>query len=406
MLRLFWRARKTKDYARRLRERFAYQSVPNEWQSGLWVHAVSVGEVLAAVPMVKAIQQQYPDLPIVITTMTPTGSARVVANFADSVYHCYVPYDLPTVVARFLTKIKPRALMLLETELWPNILHQCKTKHIPVMLANARMSEKSFNGYSRIKHTTQQMLSAITILAAHAQTDAERFIKLGMAKERVTVTGSIKFELKLPASLLEKAEVLRKVLGEQRPIWVAGSTHEGEDEQVLAAHEIILKTLSNALLIISPRHPERFNNVYQLATKKGFKVARRSTNEQCTEQTLVYLADTMGELLLMYAAIDVAFVGGSLVDHGGHNLLEPASLGIASITGFSNYNFTDISSMLISANATLQVNDSNQLAQVVLQLLQDSNQRFEMGEKGRQVIDQNKGALAAHLKLLEAFDLD
>lgn len=403
--RLFWRSRKAKDYARRWKERFAYQAIPREWQQGLWVHAVSVGEVIAAVPLVKAVQLQYPDLPVIITTMTPTGSARVKANFADSVYHCYVPYDLPTVVSRFLRKAKPRALMLLETELWPNILHQCKKQHIPVVLANARLSEKSFNGYAKFAKVTAQMLSAITILAAHAKADAERFIKLGIPAARVTVTGSIKFELKVSASILEKAEVLRNMLGTDRPIWIGASTHEGEDEQILAAHQQILKTLPNALLIISPRHPERFADVYQLALKCGFNTIRRSSNEICTPDTQVFICDTMGELLLFYAAIDVAFVGGSLVDNGGHNLLEPASLGIASITGFSNFNFTDISNMMLNAKATLKINNSEELAKTVEDLLQNSNERFEMGERGRRVIDENKGALAAHLVLLEDLEL-
>lgn len=404
--RLLWRSRKAKDYGRRWRERFAYQDIPAEWLHGLWVHAVSVGEVLAAVPLVKAIHQHYPDLPVIITTMTPTGSARVKANFAESVYHCYVPYDLPTVVARFLRKAKPRALMLLETELWPNILYQCKKKHIPVMLANARLSEKSYQGYARFANVTQQMLSAITILAAHAKADAERFIKLGIPADRVTVTGSIKFEIKIPASILEQAEVLRQMLGEHRPIWVGASTHEGEDEQLLVAHKEILKQQPNALLVISPRHPERFDAVYQLAVKEGFATVRRSDNTSCDETTQVFVCDSMGELLLFYAAVDVAFVGGSLVDHGGHNLLEPASLAIASITGFSNFNFADISKMMIDANATLQINNSAELATAVLKLIEDSNERFEMGERGRQVIDANRGALAAHLTLLEDLNLD
>ena len=403
--RLLWRARKAKDYGRRWQERFAYQTIPSEWQDGLWVHAVSVGEVLAAVPLVKAIHQHYPELPVTITTMTPTGSARVKANFAESVYHCYVPYDLPTVVARFLRKARPRALMLLETELWPNILHQCNNKHIPVILANARLSERSYQGYAKFANVSRHMLSAITILAAHAKADADRFIKLGIPADRVTVTGSIKFELRVPASILEKAEVLRNMLGEDRPIWIGASTHEGEDEQLFAAQKQVLKTIPNALLIISPRHPERFADVYQLAVKSGFKTVRRSSNEPCTADTQVFICDTMGELLLFYAAIDVAFVGGSLVEHGGHNLLEPASLGVASITGFSNYNFTEISNMMFDAKATLKINNSDELANTVIHLFQNSNERFDMGERGRRVIDENKGALAAHLVLLDDLPL-
>ena len=406
LFRLWWRARNAKAYAKRWRERFAYIDVPVEWQHGLWVHAVSVGEVLAAVPLVKALQQQYADLPIVITTMTPTGSAQVKANFADNVFHTYVPYDLPIVVKRFLNRVKPRALMILETELWPNILLQCKQQHIPVMLANARLSQKSFNGYAKIPKLTREMLAAITILAAHAPADAERFIKLGIAAEKVTVTGSIKFEINVPASILEQAQVLRNAFGQNRSIWVAASTHHGEDEQILAAHQKVLQVLPNALLILVPRHPERFNNVYQLTLKQGFTTVQRSTGEVCLPETQVFLGDTMGELMLFFAASDLAFVGGSLVNTGGHNLLEPASLGIASITGPSYFNFADVTKMLLDSRAALQVNNSTELAQQVITLLKDSSVRTEMGERGRRAIEQNRGALAAHLALLEKLPLE
>lgn len=401
LLRLWWRARNAKAYTKRWRERFAHINIPLEWQHGLWVHAVSVGEVLAAVPLVKALQQQYADLPIVLTTMTPTGSARVKANFAENVFHTYVPYDLPTVVKRFLRKVKPRALMILETELWPNILYQCKQNHIPVILANARLSQKSFNGYAKFPKLTRNMLAAITILATHAAADAERFIKLGINPEKVTVTGSIKFEISVPASILEQAQVLRNMLGQNRSIWIAASTHQGEDKQVLAAHREVLNILPNTLLILVPRHPERFNNVYQLASKQGFSTIRRSDGEVCLPETQVFLGDTMGELMLFFAASDLAFIGGSLVDIGGHNLLEPASLGIASITGPSYFNFADVTQILLDFQAAIQVDNSDELAQQVITLLNDSSRRAEMGERGRKVIEQNRGALAAHLALLK-----
>ncbi len=406
LLRLWWRARHAKAYAKRWRERFAYIHVPQEWQQGLWVHAVSVGEVLAAVPLVKALQQQYANLPIVLTTMTPTGSARVKANFADNVFHTYVPYDLPHVVKRFLHKVKPRALMILETELWPNILYQCKRQGIPVMLANARLSQQSFKGYAKFPKLTREMLSSITTLAAHATSDGERFIKLGIDAKKVSVTGSIKFEINVPASILEQAQVLRNSLGQSRSIWVAASTHQGEDEQVLTAHQEVLRILPDALLILVPRHPERFNGVYQLAIKQSFTTMRRSTNDVCTAETQVFLGDTMGELMLFFAASDLAFVGGSLVNTGGHNLLEPASLGIASITGPSYFNFADVTRMLLDAKAAVKVNNSSELAQQVITLLKDSRIRTEMGERGRNVIAENRGALSAHLTLLKKLPLE
>jgi 3-deoxy-D-manno-octulosonic-acid transferase len=405
LLRLWWRSRKSPAYNRRWRERFALENVPKEWQHGLWVHAVSVGEVLASVPLVKAIHQQYPHLPVVMTTMPPTGSARVKANFADSVFHVYVPYDIPGVINRFLNKVQPRAVMILETELWPNILHYCKKRNVPVMMANARLSEKSFLGYAKFAKATKDMMSAITILATHAKADAERFAKLGMDENRITVTGSIKFEIKIAASILEQADVLRNQLGGNRLNWIAGSTHEGEDVQVLEAHKTVLKDFPNALLVLTPRHPERFNNVYELAKKEGFNVARRSAGEPCTTDTQVYIGDTMGELMLFFAAVDLAFIGGSLVNSGGHNLLEPASLGVASLTGPSNFNFADITKMMLNAKAVRQVDNSYALAQQVINLFHHSTARAEMGERGRQVIEQNKGALGAHLALLEDLEL-
>ena len=406
LLRLWWRGRKASDYHRRWRERFAYMPVPKEWQHGLWVHAVSVGEVLASVPLVRAIRQHYPLLPIIITTMTPTGSARVQANFGDSVFHCYVPYDIPSVVHRFLNRIQPRAVMILETELWPNIFHQCAAHKIPLMLANARLSEKSFLGYRRLGKVTRDMLAAVTILAAHAREDAQRFIQLGMDPARVTVTGSIKFEIHVAASILEQGASLRNSLGKNRPVWIAASTHEGEEEQLLAAHRQIVQKSSGALLIIAPRHPERFPVVMDLIKKHGFTAVTRSSGQGCTDKTQVYLSDTMGELMSFFAAVDLAFVGGSLIERGGHNLLEPAAVGLASLTGPSTFNFTEITQLLLAANATRIVHNSDELAQQVLTLLADSSTRTEMGERGRRVIEANRGALASHLSLLEEFDLD
>ena len=400
-VRLWWRSRRARAYGKRWRERFAHIDFPVSAQHGLWVHAVSVGEVLAAVPLVRAIRQHYPELPIVITTMTPTGSALVQTHFNDTVYHYYVPYDLPTVIHRFLNRVQPRAVMILETELWPTIFYQCKKRSIPIMLANARLSERSARGYAKIKSLTQAMLSAISILGAHAKADAERFIQLGMDPKRVHVTGSIKFEIKVASSILEQGEALRRFLGVNRPIWIAASTHEGEEEQILDVQQQVLQTLPNALLILTPRHPERFEKAIQLAKKRGFVTVSRSSGAPCTADTQVFVGNTMGELMLFFAAVDVAFIGGSLVPNGGHNLLEPAALGVAALTGPATFNFVDITKLLIAAHAAMQVQNKEELAQQVIYLLQHSKERSEMGERGRQVIEANRGALAANVVLIE-----
>lgn len=401
LCRLWWRSRKNKAYKYRWRERFALQAIPSQWQNSLWIHAVSVGEVIAAVPLVKAIQSRYPDLPIVMTTMTPTGSEQVRKNFPDSVFHCYVPYDIPFAVKRFLSNVKPKALMLLETELWPNILHYCQQTKVPVMLANARLSARSAKGYGRFSSTMRSMLSAVTVLAAHAKEDGERFVKLGLAPEKLTVTGSIKFELQVPASLTEQADELRNQLGQNRSIWIAASTHEGEDEPVLQAHQKVLEAIPNALLILVPRHPERFLSVYALCKKQGFNVVKRSREKSCASEIAVYLGDTMGELLLLFSASDIAFVGGSLVPHGGHNFLEPAAVGVPTLTGPHTHNFTRIKNSLVAAGATQVIHNADELAQTVINLLNDSYCRNQMAESGLSVLAANKGALAAHMKLLE-----
>jgi 3-deoxy-D-manno-octulosonic-acid transferase len=245
------------------------------------------------------------------------------------------------------------------------------------------------------------MLNAITILGAHAKADADRFIQLGMDPARVHVTGSIKFEITVPTSILEQGEALRRFLGSSRPIWIAASTHEGEEEQILDAHNKVLSTLPNALLVLTPRHPERFERITQLAKKRGFITVSRSSRDACSANTQVFIGDTMGELMLFFAAVDVAFIGGSLVPNGGHNLLEPAALGVAALTGPATFNFLDITRLLIAAQAALKIQNSDELAEQVIYLLQHSKERSEMGERGREVIAANRGALAANLVLME-----
>ncbi len=400
LIRLLWRSRQNPQYRQRLAERFAFFHADRRWQNGLWIHAVSLGEVVAATPLIKAIQKQYPHLPLTITTMTITGSERVRATFGEQVFHVYVPYDAPIFVRRFLNKIKPKALMVLETELWPNILAICKRRKISILISNARLSERSANGYRRIPTTTRQMLSAITELAAHAQIDAERFINLGMDPARVTVAGSIKFDASVPPSIYEQADVLRGMMGRQRRIWIAASTHEGEETKILAAFSEVIKTVPDALLVLVPRHPERFDKVAELAKQQGYHIVRRTSHEPCSLMTQVFIGDTMGELKLFYAASDVAFVGGSLVPIGGHNILEPASLGTPTLTGPHMFNFEEVTELLLQANALIQVRDELDLAHTVIRLLQNSMLRAELSDNEQQVLERNRGALVKNLELL------
>ncbi|CAE6891595.1 lipid IV(A) 3-deoxy-D-manno-octulosonic acid transferase [Ectopseudomonas khazarica] len=392
-LRLALRARKAPAYARRIKERFSF-ALPPLKPGGMWVHAVSVGESIAAAPMIRALQARYPELPITVTCMTPTGSERIQALFGDSVQHCYLPYDLPWAAARFLDRARPRLAVVMETELWPNHIHQCARRGIPVALANARLSERSARGYARFGKLTAPMLAELSLIAVQTQAEAQRFLDLGARPDCVEVTGSIKFDLKIDAELLQRAaELRRQWQAEQRPVWIAASTHAGEDEIVLAAHRQLLETRPNALLILVPRHPERFSSVHELCLSDGLTTRRRSSGEVLQAGDQVLLGDTMGELLFLYALADIAFVGGSLVANGGHNLLEPAALGKPVLSGPHLFNFLEIAAQLRAAGALSEVANAAQLAERTATLLDTPAEAQRMSAAGLAVLKANQGAL-------------
>ncbi|NWE44821.1 lipid IV(A) 3-deoxy-D-manno-octulosonic acid transferase [Pseudomonas gingeri] len=394
-LRLWLRARKAPAYARRIGERFA-RGLPPMRPDGIWVHAVSVGESIAAAPMIRALLAQYPQMPITVTCMTPTGSERIKALFASEprIQHCYLPYDLPWAAARFLDAIRPRLAVIMETELWPNHIHQCARREIPVALANARLSARSARGYARFARLTRPMLEEMSLIAVQTEAEAERFRQLGARPESVEVTGSIKFDLSIDPQLLARAAELRgQWQAQQRPVWIAASTHEGEDEVVLAAHRQLLASHPDALLILVPRHPERFNSVFELCRQQGFPTVRRSTAEPVSAQVSVLLGDTMGELLFLYALADSAFVGGSLVPNGGHNLLEPAALSKPVLSGPHLFNFLEIAALMREAGALQEVDDAEGLAVAVQRLFELPRDAQKMAEAGLKVMQANQGAL-------------
>jgi len=401
VLRLWRRSFKNPAYRQRWGERFAWSSLKTD-KPVIWLHSVSVGETLAAVPLVQLLLEKYPDYAILITTTTPTGSDRVRETFADKVLHVYAPYDLPGAVKRFLDHFNPCIAIIMETEVWPNLFYACDQRQIPVVLANARLSEKSAKGYHKVATLMQSTLACMHTIAAQTQDDAARFMRLGATPTQVQVTGSIKFDLKLPASLRESAEVLRRELGQHRKVWIAASTHEGEEEQLLDAHQQLLQSMDDSLLILVPRHPERFDRVAQLSEKRNLKTCRRSERQRCDAATKVYLGDSMGELMLLYAAADVAFVGGSLVDVGGHNLLEPAALGVPVVTGPTMYNFAEITSRLLECEGMLQVSDAAQLASSVERLLLDANVRCQMSDRALAFVEANRGALDRLMNIIAA----
>ena len=398
LVRLVWRSRRASAYRRRWAERFGFFDPP-PLRSPVWVHAVSVGEVLAAVPLIQWLRERGE--PVLVTTTTPTGAERVRAAFGADVPHLYCPYDLPDVVRRFLSRVRPRLAIIIETELWPNLFHACAERRVPVIVANARLSARSAAGYAKVAALMRATLRDVNLIAAQGEADAARLRALGAP--RVEVTGNVKFDLHLPASLHEQAAVLRRAWGESRLVWLAASTHAGEDEQVLDAYAELRRTLPDSLLVLAPRHPERFDDVAALCRQRGYTLVRRSEHRPATAETAVFLLDSMGELPLFYAAADIAFVGGSLVNTGGHNVLEPAALGKAVLVGPHTFNFLEITAQLVANGAATRVEDSHALAQAVIRYLGDANLRDEAGRKGLALVEQSRGALARLQALLLAY---
>ncbi|MEZ5490066.1 MAG: lipid IV(A) 3-deoxy-D-manno-octulosonic acid transferase [Gammaproteobacteria bacterium] len=406
LLRLVLRSLRAPAYRRRWGERFGFFRLPADWKAErqpIWIHAVSVGEVVAAAPLIDALLARYPDRRIVVTTMTPTGSERVFTRYGDTVFHVYLPYDLPGSMARFIRKLNPALLLIMETELWPNLLHQCRKAGCRTLLVNARLSSRSARGYRRLGPLTRSMLTNLDLIAAQADPDADRFIALGAPAERVEVIGSLKFDITPPS--IKEAQlppVFHGLAQLQRPVLVAASTREGEEEKVLTAFRQCLDQEPALLLVLIPRHPERFNSVARLCRDRGFTMVRRSDNEHCEQSTQVLLGDSMGEMWHYYALADLAFVGGSLVDTGCHNVLEPAALGIPILIGPSRFNFETICNLLQQSGALIAVADEHDLAQQVLHLLANTPWRQSMGEAGKRIVESNRGCLRRLLSLIEA----
>ncbi len=398
----YWIARGlgNRSYRDRFGQRFGF-GYPQMPGGSIWIHAVSVGEVQAAVPLVNALAKQFPDRRLLVTTVTPTGAERVQALFGDSVQHCYIPFETPYAVTRFFNNVQPDIALILETEIWPNLYHECGQRDIPLILVSARISPKSVDNYRRFLPLFRQTLSYGIVIAAQSACDAERFKRLGAAPERTWITGNIKFDIELPNDLLERGDNFRRNNFEGRPVWVAASTHEREEEQVLYAHEMVRKQFPNALLVLVPRHPERFAAVRNLLHKQGLNFVARTDGVPCTADTEVYLGDTMGDVPMFYAAANVAFVGGSLVPIGGHNLLEPAALGRPVVTGPHLFHTQDIADKFEKLGASIAVNNAAQLGAAVADLFADEATAIAIGNRGRQIVQQNKGALGRLLKLLQ-----
>ncbi|MEZ5565483.1 MAG: lipid IV(A) 3-deoxy-D-manno-octulosonic acid transferase [Gammaproteobacteria bacterium] len=400
LLHLMWRGISVPGYRHRIAERFGF-GMRSLDHASIWVHAVSVGEVQAAAPLVRALLKRHPGVPLVLTTMTPTGSERVRALFGDAVVHCYVPYDMVGAVRRFFRWARPSLAIIMETELWPNLYNECGQRGVPLVLASARVSVRSVRYYRRLLPLFRDALSNGIVIAAQTEADAERFRSLGANPARTHVTGNIKFDFELAAGIARLGQALRAQHAPNRPVWVAASTHDGEEAAALDAHQRLCEAYPSALLVLVPRHPERFPQVAALLDGRGVSYVRRSTGTLAQTSTSVLLGDTMGELTTFYAAADVAFVGGSLVPIGGHNLLEPVALGVPVLTGPHNENATDIAELLVDCGAALLVQDGQALATELGWLLTDQSERRRRGTAGRHAIEANRGALERLLALVD-----
>jgi 3-deoxy-D-manno-octulosonic-acid transferase len=403
---VLWRGLRDRSYRQGLSERFGYGSAAHtdEPAGSIWLHAVSLGEMTAAAPLIRALRTRYPLTPIVVTTATPAGRARAHALFGDTVDLRFLPYDTPGSVRRFFARTKPRLAVILETELWPNLFRQCDQERVPVLVANARLSPKSVARYQRLDRIlgglVRGVFSSGVQVAAQSLEDAERFQSIGAAAARTRVTGNIKFDLQLDADAPDRGKKLRATFGAARPVWIAGSTHAGEEEQLLTAHLALIGKLPGALLMLVPRHKERFAAVADLLRSRGVKFTRRRSGEAPPADVPVLLVDTVGELAALYASADIAFVGGSLVPIGGHNLLEPAALGLPVVTGPSQFNGQEVARLLLQRGAALQVANAVELTAVLRRLFEDAGERQRIGHLGQEIIAANRGSVEALLETI------
>ena len=400
LYRLTARGIKYHGYFARWRERFGFFPDPRI-EGSIWVHAVSLGEVNAALPLIEALMRRYADSRFVVTTFTPTGSERVQHLLGDRVFHVYVPYDLTSAVKRFLDRVKPRLAVVMETEIWPNLFITCAERRIPIVIANARLSERSLRGYWPIQPLARRAIRCASMVAAQSTSDYERLISLGAEPKHVTSVGNLKFDIAIPGGVEARGAAFREAAGRERPVWIAASTHEGEEMSVLKAHAEVLRRFPDALLLIAPRHPERFKPLATACRAYGFNTRTRSEDTTADPACQCFVVDTMGELLDFYAASDVAFVGGSLVPVGGHNLLEPAALARPVIVGPQTFNSAEVTENLIAAGAVLRIADGDALGAAVLRLLSRDVERRSMGAAAFAVMERERGAVARTMALVE-----
>ena len=387
-----FRGLRDRAYLSRWKERFGFISDTCK-PGGILVHAASVGEFNAASPLIKALLKEHPDLQLTISTLTPTAADRVNRELGNKVLHCYIPIDMPGAVSRFLGQLDPRLIIVMENEIWPNLYLQAKRLNIPLLMANARISKRTARRFQRVRGFAREVLQTISWIGAQSSDDADRLISCGANPQCMDMTGNLKFDLTIPASLEEKGAALRERLSRTRPVLVAGSTHEADEDVLIPAFVELLNSLPDALLILVPRHPERFGRSARQAKVAGLQTELRSDGEVCSRKAQCFVIDSIGELMLYYACADMTFVGGSMGDQGGHNALEPAALGKPILMGPHMENAREIASQLLLCNAARCVTDQQGFRQAAEEILNDGTLRDNMGQAGRSLVEANKGAL-------------
>jgi 3-deoxy-D-manno-octulosonic-acid transferase len=404
LISLLLRGFKNPQYWSRWSERFGFASpeIKSNAPFDLWLHAVSVGEARAAAPLIKRLLLEQPDCNILVTTTTPTGSAMVKMMLKDTVSHCYFPYDLAWAMNKFVDIVSAKTVLIMETEIWPNMIAAVHRSGATLVYTNVRLSERSYSSYAKFPALVKRTLGMVDHFAVQGKLDRKHLQLLGVEAAKISETGSIKFDVNVPPSLRESAEVMRRQLGPDRLIWIAGSTREGEEGKILSVYKSLKEDFPSLLLLLVPRHPERFDYMARKVQRRGLKCVRRTENIAELEGDVdVFLGDTMGELSLMYASSDVAFVGGSLEPLGGQNILEPCALGVPVVFGPHMFNFPDISRWTIKEGAGRMVDDEQGLEQAIAELLANPSLRDEMGGKGVAFIEAHRGALEKNFNLIE-----
>lgn len=402
VLRLYWKGRKLNAYRKRLSERFSIGPIVSP-QVDVWLHAVSLGEVVAATPLIEHFLEKH--LRVLVTTMTPTGSQHVTRRFGTRVSHQYIPYDYPYALRRFFRKIQARVGIIMETELWPNLIMEATRAKVPLVLANARISNHAFKQYQWIRFLLKPILNQFMFILTQSPRDEARYIALGASSDKVKMTGNMKFDLKVSITHEALVKSLKQSFGASRPVLIMASTHEGEENQLLSVFKSLQARIPNIIVLIAPRHPERFQTVYQLCQQQGIKTGLRSDPKSVDEQCEIVVLDSLGELLSFYSISDYAFVGGSFIPIGGHNVLEPIALHVPVFCGPYMQNSQSIIDELLNAHALIQVNDAAAFVEALAHLHHDAPLRVNQTEQATAILVANQGAVAHHFDVIQTYAL-